>query len=311
MRETAYGCFCACSGWKVGFIRRFGSLYSATMGGPFIKLSPMELLVRDFFMLERIRIVLVNTSHPGNIGAVARAMKNMCMSQLVLVQPQEFPSEEALRRSSGADDLLAAARVVDSLDEALEGCVWVVGASARMRNIPWPVAAPRDVAAQVLAKAETGEVAVLFGREHSGLTNEELQRCNLHVHIPSNPDYSSLNIAMAVQVICYELYLGSLLEKRENDTNIGTLSGPMQFEWDEPPATADEVEGVIQHLEKALIDIGFHDPERPRQLMPRLRRLFQRANLDRMEVNILRGMLKSVQKLAGTWNAEEQNSPRK
>ncbi|OZG73845.1 tRNA (cytosine(32)/uridine(32)-2'-O)-methyltransferase TrmJ [Hahella sp. CCB-MM4] len=262
-------------------------------------------------MLDRIRIVLVNTSHPGNIGAVARAMKNMCMSQLVLIQPQDFPSEEALRRSSGADDLLGAARVVDSLDEALDGCVWVVGASARMRNLPWPVAAPREVAGLVSEKAEQGDVAILFGREHSGLTNEELQRCNFHVHIPSNPEYSSLNIAMAVQVICYELYLQSLLENEESDTNIGTLSGPMQSQWDEPPATATDVEGLIQHLEEALIDIRFHDPERPRQLMPRLRRLFQRANLDKMEVNILRGMLKSVQKVAGTWNAEEQNSPRR
>ncbi|WP_020409487.1 RNA methyltransferase [Hahella ganghwensis] len=262
-------------------------------------------------MLERIRIVLVNTSHPGNVGAVARAMKNMCMSQLVLIQPQDYPSEEAVRRSSGAEDLLAEAAVVDSLDEALDGCVWVVGASARMRNLPWPVAAPREVAKQVSEKAADGDVAILFGREQSGLTNDELQRCNLHVHIPSNPEYSSLNIAMAVQVMCYELYLQSLLETGENNTNIGTLSGPSQSQWDEPPATTTEVEGFINHLERTLTEIGFHDPDRPRQLMPRLRRLFQRANLDKMEVNILRGMLKSVQKVAGTWRAEEQNSPRR
>ncbi len=261
-------------------------------------------------MLERVRIILVNTSHPGNIGAVARAMKNMCLQQLVLVQPQRFPDEEATSRASGADDILQSASVVSSLDEALEGCCWVVGASARMRNLPWPVAAPRDMAPMALERTRQGDVAILFGREHSGLTNEELQRCNLHVHIPSNENYSSLNIAMAVQVLCYELYVASLLENDSDETNIDPVSGPEAADWDEPPAGAMEVERYILHLEETLTDIGFHDPERPRLLMARLRRLYQRANLDKMEVNILRGILTSTQKAAGTWDANRQNSPR-
>ena len=261
-------------------------------------------------MLESIRIVLVNTSHPGNIGAVARAMKNMCLQHLVLVQPQRFPDDEATSRASGADDILQSARVVSNLDEALEGCDWVVGASARMRNLPWPVAAPRDMASEAVARAKGGHVAILFGREHSGLTNEELQRCNLHVHIPSNEHFSSLNIAMAVQVLCYELYMASLLEKGESETNIAPVSGPDSPGWDERPATNGEVEQYILHLEDTLIDIGFHNPERPRQLIARLRRLYQRANLDKMEVNILRGILTSTQKAAGTWDAKRHNGPR-
>jgi len=262
-------------------------------------------------MLESIRIILVNTSHPGNIGAVARAMKNMCLQQLVLVQPQRFPDDEAATRASGADDILQSSRVVETLDEALEGCSWVVGASARMRNLPWPVAAPRAMAPEAIARAKRGDVvAIMFGREQSGLTNEELQRCNLHVHIPSNEHFSSLNIAMAVQVLCYELYMASLLETGAYETNTLPVSGPDSPGWDEYPATNGEVERYILHLEEALTDIGFHDPERPRLLIARLRRLYQRANLDKMEVNILRGILTSTQKAAGTWDAKRQNGPR-
>lgn len=236
--------------------------------------------------LENARIVLVHTSHPGNIGAVARAMKNMCLTDLYLVAPKDFPSDQAVWRASNATDILDNATVVETLDEALEGCGMVIGTSARGRRIPWPLLDPRQTAEQVVPELERHKVAFLFGREDRGLTNEELQRCNLHVHIPANEEYSSLNIAMAVQVICYELRMKSLG---------GGLSSDDMADWDLPRATSDDVERYFIHLEQTLTDIGFLKEGAEKQLMTRLRRLYSRSRLDEMEVSILRGILTSTQ----------------
>ncbi|MCM0612273.1 tRNA (cytosine(32)/uridine(32)-2'-O)-methyltransferase TrmJ [Marinobacter sediminum] len=251
--------------------------------------------------LDQIRIVLVETSHSGNIGAVARAMKNMGLGNLWLVKPNSFPDEASYARSAGASDILDRASVVSSLDEALDGCLLVMGTSARGRKVPWPVIPPPEAAGAACDNAEKGTVALVFGRENHGLSNEELQRCHYHIHIPSNPDYSSLNLAMAVQVMCYELrmhYLRSL-EGGEGSPYLKPMTAPGDPGWDVPPAPVNDVEGFFGHLEQVLVDVDFHRKENPRQLMTRLRRLFQRARLDQMEINILRGILTAVQKAVG------------
>lgn len=237
--------------------------------------------------LSRIRVVLVNTSHPGNIGAVARAMKNMGLSRLWLVEPNDYPSAEATARASGADDVLAGAQVVGSLDEAIADCALVVGSSARVRTIPWPNLDPRACAARMVETAATDEVALVMGRERTGLTNAELERCQYHVHIPANPDYRSLNLAAATQVLVYEVRMAAL--QRAGQEAAG-------WHTDHPPATAAELEGFYAHLEQTLVELDFLDPANPRQLMRRLRRLFNRAGLDQMELNILRGILTAAQK---------------
>ncbi|QXI37680.1 tRNA (cytosine(32)/uridine(32)-2'-O)-methyltransferase TrmJ [Pseudomonas xantholysinigenes] len=247
-------------------------------------------------MLQNIRVVLVNTSHPGNIGGAARAMKNMGLSRLVLVQPKEFPSGDATARASGADDILANAQVVDSLEDALVGCSLVMGTSARERSIPWPLIDPRECGAKAVEHARGGEeIALVFGREHAGLTNEELQRCHFHVHIPSNPDFSSLNLAAAVQVLSYEVRMAWLAAE-------GAPSKVEKFDANSlrsnEPATMDEMELFYEHLEKTLVDIGFLDPEKPKHLMPRLRRLYGRSAVNRSEMSILRGILTETQKVA-------------
>ncbi len=249
--------------------------------------SPPELS-----SLNRIRVVLVETSHPGNIGAVARAMKNMGLSDLALVAPRAFPHAEATARASGADDLLARAWVMPSLDAAIADCSLVVGASARSRTIPWPLMLPRDCARRMQAEAAGGaKVALVMGREKSGLSNAELERCQVHVHIPANPDYPSLNLAAAVQVLAYELRMAAL------EAGSALPAGKV-LERDQPLATAAEREGLYAHFERALAALDFYDPDNPRQLMRRLRRLFNRAELDRMEVNILRGILAAAEKAA-------------
>jgi len=247
-------------------------------------------------LLSRIRIVLVNTSHPGNIGGVARAMKNMGLSKLVLVEPQEFPSDKADARSSGAVDLLENAQVVSSLPEAVAGCGLVVGTSARSRHIPWPLMTPRQTATQTLQEASQHEVALVFGREDRGLTNEELHQCNFHMHIPTNEDFSSLNLAAAVQVIAYELRVGALAIQ---EANVEDAVGKLQWgtDWDIELASNDELERLFEHMQQTLIDIEFLDPENPRQLMPRLRRLYLRARPDKVEANVLRGILSATQKI--------------
>ncbi len=228
------------------------------------------------------RIVLVETSHPGNIGAVARAMKNMGLSDLVLVAPKTFPHADATARASGADDVLARARVVDSLEAALADCSLAFAASARQRTIRWPECAPREAAEEVAAAAASTRAAFVFGPETSGLTNEHIARCQRLVVIPSAPEFPSLNLAMAVQVIAYEL-------------RVGALDAPTTDAAAEPePARHEELEHYFNHLERVLTESGFLDPDNPRHLMQRLRRLYARARPDQNDVNILRGILAAV-----------------
>lgn len=236
--------------------------------------------------LANVRIVLVHTSHPGNIGAVARAMKNMGLSDLVLVAPKDYPSDEAVWRSANAKDVLANARVVDTVEEAVADCQLIFGTSARERTIPWPLVNPRKAAESYIPEAQTSQVAIMFGREDRGLTNEELQLCHQHIHIPTNPDYSSLNIGAAVQVLCYEARMAWLA------MNEGELEWN---EWDVEPATSDQVERFYGHLEQTMVDIGFHNRDNPKQTMTRLRRLFNRVRMDDKEVQILRGILTGTQ----------------
>jgi len=231
---------------------------------------------------QRIRIVLVETSHPGNIGATARAMKTMCLEDLVLVNPAEFPHADAAARASGAVDILERARVTATLDEALAGCVLVAGSSARRRGIGPPELSPQECAMRLAATAARQDVALVFGRERIGLTNEELGRCHMLVSIPANPEYASLNLAAAVQVLCYELMLAR-------------AAAPAAAENETPLATADEMERLYEHLETAALETGFLDPANPKHLMRRLRRLFNRAQPDQNEVNILRGLLSALQ----------------
>lgn len=229
-----------------------------------------------------IRIVLVGTTHPGNIGAAARAMKNMGLSDLALVNPRFFPHEEATARASGATDILENASVFENLADALSGCVYVAGASARSRTISWPSMGPRDCAERMINESAEGTVAVVFGPEKTGLHNDDLDLCHTLLTIPTDPGFSSLNVAMAVQVLTYELRVASMLD-----------TGP-QFDTEAPPATIEEMEHFYAHLEQVLEDIRFLDPENPRHLMRRLRRLFIRARPDKNEVNILRGILTAI-----------------
>ncbi len=234
---------------------------------------------------QRIRFVLIDTAQPGNIGAAARAIKNMGFGQLVLVAPQVFPSARAVWRAAGATDVLEQARVFATLDEAIADCHLVIGTSARDRRIPWPIRSARDCAEQIAAESESHQVAILFGREHSGLTNEELQRCHLHLNIPAWEGYSSLNIAAAVQVVAYELRMAQLIRQG---------AGSLSVEWDEPMATSQELENMLVHLEQIMAQSGFLDPDNPRQTLTRVRRLFTRLRMDSAEVAILRGLLSAL-----------------
>ncbi len=236
-------------------------------------------------MLNRVTIVLVEPSHPGNIGAVARAMKTMGLSRLILVNPKKFPSAEATERAASADDVLTHAKVVETLPDALESMNWVIASSARNRYLDWPMMSPSELAEEMSEEFSEAEVAIVFGRENSGLNNEELSHCHRHVTIPSNPDYSSLNLAMAVQVIGYELRIKALLAKGQ----------PLKPEAKQKiPATAIEMEGFYTHLQETLINTDFLDPDKPKLLMSRLRRMYSRTAPDTSELNILRGILKSV-----------------
>ena len=233
--------------------------------------------------LARIRIVLSHTSHPGNIGACARAMKTMGLSRLTLVNPKAFPDAEAEARASGASDLLDQAVVCQTLTEALKDTVMVAGMTARRRDLALPFCWAREGAAKLVAVAEQGEVALLFGNESSGLSNEELSLCHLPIMIPANPDYSSLNLGAAVQLMCYELRLAAATpgEAPRNEVAL---------------ATAEEIEGFHAHLEQTAIASGFLDPAQPNRLMLRFRRLFARTGLEREEVSILRGLLTTFEK---------------
>ena len=238
-----------------------------------------------------MRIVLVGTTHPGNIGAAARAMKNMGLSDLALVQPRYFPDAEATARASGAEDLLDGARVVETLAEAIADCVYVAGASARSRAINWPCLDARDAAARLHQESVNGPVAAVFGPEKSGLSNADLDHCDTLLTIPTDPDFSSLNLAMAVQVLTYELRVGVTAKQPEYETPEYNAAG---YKADAPLATSAELEHFYRHLEQVLTDIRFLDPDNPRHLMRRLRRLFIRARPDQNELNILRGVLTAV-----------------
>lgn len=234
--------------------------------------------------LEDIRIVLVETSHPGNIGSTARAMKTMGLKSLYLVSPRTFPHQQAIDLSAGADDVLAGAIVTNTLDEALIGCQLIIATSARPRGISIPGFNPRSAAQFISGQQKGTQVAIIFGREASGLTNEEILKCHYHMNIPSNPEYSSLNLAQAVQIMTYELRM-ELLNPKES----------VALRQDEL-ASAEAIEQFYKHLEEVFIDIQFLKLQAPRRLMQRVRRLFNRVQLETMEVNILRGMLSQVQK---------------
>ena len=241
-------------------------------------------------MLKNIRIVLSNTSHPGNIGAAARAMKTMELSRLYLVNPKKYPEAEATARASGADDLLAQATLCDDIDAAIAGCQLVIGASARSRRIPCPVIDPASWAQQAVAESAQGEVAILFGCERSGLRNAEIDRCQSLVQIPSNPVYGSLNLASAVQIIGYEI----LVAQRQTARSSVETAMPEHV-----PAAAEELQRYFEHLESVLVKLEFLDPDNPRKLMRRLRRLYNRARPDENEINILRGVLSATERERG------------
>ncbi|MES4611829.1 MAG: tRNA (cytosine(32)/uridine(32)-2'-O)-methyltransferase TrmJ [Ewingella sp.] len=239
-------------------------------------------------MLHNIRIVLVETSHTGNMGSTARAMKTMGLSNLYLVNPLVKPDSQAISLAAGASDVIGNATIVDTLDEALAGCSLVVGTSARSRTLPWPMLEPRECGEKSAKTAETAPVALVFGRERVGLTNEELQKCNYHVCIPANPEYSSLNLAMAVQIIAYEVRVAYLALQE---------AGKPQVEYEEPPyPLVDDLERFYQHLEQTLLQTGFIRQSHPGQVMSKLRRLFTRARPESQELNILRGILTSIDK---------------
>lgn len=237
-------------------------------------------------LLENIHIVLVRPSHPGNIGAAARAMKTMGLTSLTLVAPSQFPSPEAEARAAGADDILAAARVTTTLSQALASCHLVIGTSARLRTIEWPVLDPKECAMRLTTAAAAGQVALVFGQERTGLHNDELDLCHYCVTIPANPAFSSLNLAAAVQIMAYELYQASAMP---------VAVANEQDEDTQNAATMEEMQHLYQHLEQVLIELEFLDPEHPRKLMRRLYRLFNRSELEQREVNILRGILTAVQ----------------
>lgn len=232
-----------------------------------------------------VQIVLVEPSHPGNIGGAARAMKTMGLSRLVLVNPKRFPDPQADWRAAGALDVIESTAVFKTLEEALAPSVLSAATSARSRHIPWPVLSSAEFAERVHEEySPTDTVSVVFGREDSGLTNEELNLCNMQVRIPSSSDYGSLNLAMSVQVVAYDLF------RVRNETS------PTENVWDRPLATHKELGSFFAHLESVLTEIDFYDPDNPREAMTRLRRLFSRSDLDQTEVQILRGILSHIER---------------
>lgn len=246
---------------------------------------------RSHSKLQKIKIVLIETSHPGNIGAVARAMKNMGLSQLVLVSPKDFPSQEASARASSAADILNDAVVVGSLKEALQDCQVVIGSSARLRRVSWPQLDARETANLIMqtTQDDKAEVAIVFGREDSGLSNTEMDLCHYLAHIPSNPSYSSLNIAAAVQVFAYECLMATDIVQTKN-------SGKILKGYKNPLASSEQLEGFYEHLFQMLQDIEFLDIAKNAQFMRRMRRLFNRTQLDIKEIDILRGILTAAQR---------------
>lgn len=243
----------------------------------------------------RIRVVLVGTQHPGNIGSAARALKTMGLDRLVLVAPQRFPHANAIAMAAGADDVLESALRVQTLAEAVADCRLVLGCTARSRRVPLEELSPRAAAARTRAAALAGtEVALVFGRERTGLENDELQLCHAAVHIPANPDYSSLNLAAAVQVLAYELRVALL----DEDAAAPAPGGHGQAGQVDLPASHAQMEGLFAQLAQALDDIDFHKGRAPDSAMRKLRRLFLRSGLDEREVRLLRGILADAQRMA-------------
>ncbi|PSV25556.1 MULTISPECIES: tRNA (cytosine(32)/uridine(32)-2'-O)-methyltransferase TrmJ [unclassified Photobacterium] len=246
-------------------------------------------------MLDKIRVVLVGTSHPGNIGSAARAMKVMGLTNLVLVDPACEIDGHTIALAAGAADVVENAKIVKTLDEAVADCGFVVGSSARSRTLEWPQLDPRENGIKVVAESNQHPVAILFGRERTGLTNEELQKCHCHVYIPANPEYSSLNLAMAVQTVSYEVRMAYLDSQK--------YTGKTEVE--EYPR-AQELEMFYEHLEKVTRQTRFINKNHPGVVMAKLRRLFTRARPEQQELNILRGILSSVEKTIETLEKTEK-----
>ncbi|MFS2222044.1 tRNA (cytosine(32)/uridine(32)-2'-O)-methyltransferase TrmJ [Pantoea sp. B65] len=240
-------------------------------------------------MLQNIRIVLVETSHTGNMGSVARAMKTMGLTNLYLVNPLVKPDSQAIALAAGASDVIGDAKIVDTFDEAIAGCRLVVGTSARSRSLPWPMLDPRECGIKSVQEGQQAPVALVFGRERVGLTNEELQKCHYHVAIAANPEYSSLNLAMAVQIIAYEVRM-AFLQSQE---------APQPAFAESPYPLVDDLERFYQHMEQLMVGTGFIRAANPGQVMSKMRRLYTRARPERDELNILRGMFSSLEKSKG------------
>ena len=236
---------------------------------------------------KQVKIILVETTNSGNIGSALRAMKTMNFSRLCLVKPKEFPSDAVETMAANAKDLIKNIEVVDSLDEALKNINFVVGTSSRMRKVPWPNETLQNASPNIIKEAKKkSKVAILFGREDRGLTNEELQRCNLHLHIPANIDYPVLNLAMAVQVVCYQLYIESFRNSKNTPFD----------HWDVPMAEANHIDRLITHFVEVAEQLEVFNKGNPRQIGARIKRMFTRIGLDEMEVNFMRGFLAAVEK---------------
>ena len=235
-------------------------------------------------LLNSVKIVLVGTTHPGNIGAAARAMKNMGFRNLSLVKPKEFPSDVATYRSKASKDILENALIFNNLQEAVVDCELVIGTSARDRKVPWPILSPKESAEEVSKSLKTHKIAIVFGREDRGLTNEELGLCNYHVHIPTDPEYSSLNLSQAVQILVYEIRMAVLSDDENQDY------------WDVELANNNQTEMLIQHMDELMQEVEFYDVDNPRKLLLRVRRFFKRSRIDVMETNIFRGLFATIQK---------------
>lgn len=256
--------------------------------------------------LSHVRIVMVNTTLPANIGSALRAMKTMGLSKLVLVAPKTYPHPDIDALAAGATDLIEQIEIVETLADAIKDCHLVFGTSARSRTIPWPLLDARPAAEKSISAVvnDQQDVAVVFGREDRGLTNEELALANYHVTIPVNTDYGVLNVAQAIQVICYEMRMATLaaVESGEDEAATMLVTDTESMQWDEPLVTHEQMEQFYPHIEKMLAEIEFLDPKNPRLLPLRLRRLFGRIQLDRMEYHLLRGIFSRVQALNnGTW----------
>lgn len=256
--------------------------------------------------LSHVRIVMVNTTLPANIGSALRAMKTMGLSKLVLVAPKTYPHPDIDALAAGATDLIEQIEIVETLADAIKDCHLVFGTSARSRTIPWPLLDARPAAEKSISAVvnDQQDVAVVFGREDRGLTNEELAMANYHVTIPVNTDYGVLNVAQAIQVICYEMRMATLaaVESAEDQAATMPVTDTESMQWDEPLVTHEQMEQFYPHIEKMLAEIEFLDPKNPRLLPLRLRRLFGRIQLDRMEYHLLRGIFSRVQALNnGTW----------